>query len=178
MKTIRTPQIYAIIALVISIVYFIVAAHSSELIIYDIKETVLVLFFLCILFVPDRLSKLWLIPFWAYPVLSIVEIVLESQNYNSYFSDYIVEYSLEFAMFVFAGIILLAIKGGQKGMRITLTVLLVIFGLTVVYKSLWYVVLGDNGYVATYLLFSLPEALSMICILSYDKMQDKTISPK
>lgn len=81
-------------------------------------------------------------------------------------------------MFVFAGIILLAIKGGQKGMRITLTVLLVIFGLTVVYKSLWYVVLGDSGYVATYLLFSLPEALSMICILSYDKMQDKTISPK
>lgn len=80
MKTIRTPQIYAIIALVISIVYFIVAAHSSELIIYDIKETVLVLFFLCILFVPDSLSKLWLIPFWAYPVLSIVEIVLESQN--------------------------------------------------------------------------------------------------
>lgn len=171
MKPIKSTQVYAIIAIVFGIVYYFVSAHSDELLIYDVKESVLILFFLAIIFLPDKWSRYWTIPFVAYPVLSIVEIVLESQYYTGYFSDYIVEYSLEFAMFIFAGILLLGVSGGKRGMKITTKVLLVLFFLSVLYKSMWYFVLGDTVYLAVYLMFSIPEAFAVICILSYDKHQ-------
>lgn len=169
MKPIKSTQVYAMIAIIISIVYYFVSAHSDELLIYDVKETVLILFFLAIIFLPDKWSKYWAIPFMAYPILSVIEIILESQYYTGYFSDYIVEYFMEFAMFIFAGILLLGIRGGKRGMRIITKVLLILFILSVLYKAMWYFVLGDTGYLAVYLLFSIPEAFAVISILSYDK---------
>lgn len=168
-KPIKKPQILAMIAFAFCIVYFIVATHSSELLIYDLKVAALAILFAGVVFLPDRFYRFLLIPFWAYPLLSIIEIVQESQYYSSYFSDYIVEYSIEFALFIFAGFLLLGTGRNSRGLRIIVTVLLVLFGITVLYKSLWYFVLGDTGYLSTYLFFSIPEAFSALCIQSYSK---------
>jgi hypothetical protein len=169
MKRISLYQIYAFLALAVSVFYLVFVVHDDQFyLLYVLKVILLGLFACCMLFVPKRYSKLFSIPIFLFLLITLFEIYQTASSSSAdYLIDYFIKYGIEMGTFFFVIFGLFGLVHRVKLYKILMLCLLIIYLLWVLLSLFGFVLYSEYDYIPVFALYYIPQLSAASSTLSW-----------